>query len=147
MVRRCDHWSCAYLVHGATTRKCHGGSPQSAKPRLDPLRNQGFKLRNYPRPKSGFGRENKREFPLLRSWDRSFDRSNGQPERSQDPQTPLNPIRTNGWWNSKKMAPRIMSFVSFHGANLKQGVGHSLSYGGIIFIFLSHRTNPNAKGS
>jgi hypothetical protein len=48
---------------------------------------------------------------------------------AQNAQAALDSIRPNGVRNSQQIATRIPSFVSFHGAILKQGVGHGLSHG------------------
>ena len=44
-------------------------------------------------------------------------------------QPALDSIGTNGVGNGQQIATWIMSFVSFHGAIMKQGVGHGLSDG------------------
>jgi ABC-type antimicrobial peptide transport system ATPase subunit len=71
-----------------------------------------------------------REVELLLLWPRER-RSGGQgmTQRAQDPQAALDPIWADGIGNSQEIATRIMSFVSFHGAILKQWVGHGLSDG------------------
>jgi hypothetical protein len=48
---------------------------------------------------------------------------------AQDAQAALDAIRPNRVRDREQMAARITSFVSFHGAILKQGVGHRLSHG------------------
>jgi hypothetical protein len=47
----------------------------------------------------------------------------------QDTQATLDSIGPNRVRDSQQIAPRIMSFVSFHGVIMKQGVGHGLSDG------------------
>jgi hypothetical protein len=48
---------------------------------------------------------------------------------AQDAEAALDAIGPDRVWNGEQMATRISSFVSFHGAILKQGVGHRLSHG------------------
>jgi hypothetical protein len=46
---------------------------------------------------------------------------------AQNAKAALDPIRPVGRRNDNQTAAGVMSFVSFHGAILKQGVGHGLS--------------------
>jgi len=70
------------------------------------------------------------EFELLLLWPREWrSRGQGVTQRAEDAEAALDPIWANGIGNSQQIATRIMSFVSFHGAILKQGVGHGLSDG------------------
>jgi hypothetical protein len=50
-------------------------------------------------------------------------------QRTQDAQAALDAIWADRVRNGEQMAARRASFVSFHGAILKQGVGHRLSHG------------------
>jgi hypothetical protein len=79
-----------------------------------------------------------REIELLLLWPRER-RGGGQgvTQRAEDAQAALDPIRADGIGNSQQIATRIMSFVSFHGAILKQGVGHVLSDGKRISKYFS----------
>ena len=73
-------------------------------------------------------RQREVELLLLRPRERRGG-GQGMTQRAQDPQAALDPIGADGIGNSQEIATRIMSFVSFHGAILKQGVGHGLSDG------------------
>jgi hypothetical protein len=61
----------------------------------------------------------------------AFDRVGGSGQRkaqgAQYAQSALDSIGPVGRRNNNQTAAGIMSFVSFHGAILKQGVGHGLS--------------------
>jgi hypothetical protein len=50
-------------------------------------------------------------------------------QSAQNAQAPLDSIWPNRVWDRQEIATRIMSFVSFHGVIMKQGVGHGLSDG------------------
>jgi hypothetical protein len=73
-------------------------------------------------------RQREVELLLLRSRHRGGS-GQGVTQGAEDAQTALDPIRPGGIRNRQQIATRIMSFVSFHGAILKQGVGHGLSDG------------------
>jgi hypothetical protein len=47
-----------------------------------------------------------------------------KPQSAQNAQTPLDPIGPIRRRDDDQTAARIMSFVSFHGVIMKQGVGH-----------------------
>jgi hypothetical protein len=71
-----------------------------------------------------------REVELLLLWPRErCGGGQGVTQGAQNAQAALDPIWADGIGNSQEIATRIMSFVSFHGAILKQGVGHGLSDG------------------
>jgi hypothetical protein len=71
-----------------------------------------------------------REVELLLLRPRQWrDGRQGMPQGAEDAESALDPIGANGIRNSQQIATRIMSFVSFHSAILKQGVGHGLSDG------------------
>ena len=73
-------------------------------------------------------RQREVELLLLRPRERRGG-GQGMTQRAEDAQAALHPIWADGIGNSQQIATRIMSFVSFHGAILKQGVGHPLSHG------------------
>jgi hypothetical protein len=73
-------------------------------------------------------RQREVELLLLRARHRGGS-GQGVTQGAEDAQTALDPIGANGIRNRQQIATRIMSFVSFHGAILKQGVGHGLSDG------------------
>jgi hypothetical protein len=50
-----------------------------------------------------------------------------KPQSAQDAQSALDPIGPVGRRNDDQTAAGVMSFVSFHGGIMKQGVGHGLS--------------------
>jgi hypothetical protein len=62
---------------------------------------------------------------------RPFDRVCGSGQRkaqgAQNAKSTLDPIRPIGRRNDDQTAAGVMSFVSFHGVIMKQGVGHGLS--------------------
>jgi hypothetical protein len=68
------------------------------------------------------------ELFLLRAWKGGKSRQR-QTKGTEDPQTALDPIGTNRIGDGKQVAAWITDFGSFHGAILKHGVGHRLSYG------------------
>jgi hypothetical protein len=71
-----------------------------------------------------------REVELLLLWPRERrSRGQGVTQGAEDAESAFDPIRPGGIRNRQQIATRIMSFVSFHGAILKQGVGHGLSDG------------------
>jgi hypothetical protein len=53
----------------------------------------------------------------------------GMTQRPKNAEPALDPIGPNGVGDSEQIATRITNFGSFHGAILKQGVGHRLSHG------------------
>jgi len=77
---------------------------------------------------SGAFRDDKFELLLLRARDWGNSRQ-GMTQSTQNSQAALDPIWTNGVGDGEEMAAWITGFVSFHGAILKQGVGHRLSHG------------------
>jgi hypothetical protein len=87
------------------------------------------RLQYFSRAKSGPFRQGEIELLLLRAREGSSRRGQRMAQSSQDAQAPLDSIWPNRVWDSQQIATRIMSFVSFHGAILKQGVGHGLSDG------------------
>src|SRR2546421_12956141 len=58
---------------------------------------------------------------------------------AQDAKAALHSIGPDGVGDSEQIAAWIMSFVSFHGAIIKQGVGHGLSNGKRISKYFSVR--------
>jgi hypothetical protein len=67
------------------------------------------------------------ELLLLRTLEGGGGSQQRRSEGAQDAQAALDSIGTNGIGNGQQIATRIMSFVSFHGVIMKQGVGHGLS--------------------
>jgi hypothetical protein len=86
-------------------------------------------LQYFSRAKSDAFRQGEIELLLLWAWEGTSRRGQGMAQGAQDAQAALDPIGADGIGNSQQIATRIMSFVSFHGAILKQGVGHGLSDG------------------
>jgi hypothetical protein len=101
-----------------------GRSRGQGTERSDRLR----RLQYFSRGLSGPLRHDEIELLLVRAR-HGRDRGQGMTQGAQNAQTPLDPIWANGIGNSQQIATRIVSFVSFHGAILKQGVGHGLSDG------------------
>jgi hypothetical protein len=67
------------------------------------------------------------ELSLLRPRYRGCRDGQGMAQGAQDAQATLDPVGADGVRNHEQITARITGFVSFHGANLKQGVGHRLS--------------------
>src|ERR1041384_2229180 len=76
---------------------------------------------------SGSFREDEIELPLLRTRKRRCGAGNRGAQRPQEAQSPLDPVGSNGGRNGKQITTGLVSFVSFHGGIMKQGVGHRLS--------------------
>jgi hypothetical protein len=73
-------------------------------------------------------RDDKFELLLLRARHRGNSRQ-GMTQGAKDAQAALDSIRPDGVGDGEEMAAWITRFVSFHGAILRQGVGHRLSNG------------------
>src|SRR5207237_2178460 len=63
------------------------------------------------------------ELLLLRPRQRGGRGRQGMAQGAQDAKAALHSIGPDGVGDSEQIAARIMSFVSFHGAIIKQGVG------------------------
>ena len=77
---------------------------------------------------SGAAGHDKIELLLLRPRQRGNSRQR-LAQRPEDAQATFDPIGPDRIGNGEEMTSWITNFVSFHGAILKQGVGHLLSHG------------------
>src|SRR3954466_8723792 len=84
-------------------------------------------LQYFLRPISGAPGHREIEFLLAMPRKRLGGRSDRCAERPENPKAALDSIGTDGIWDNEQIAAWITNLVSFHGANLRQGVGHGLS--------------------
>src|SRR5205809_6278544 len=75
---------------------------------------------------SGSFREDEVELALLRARKRRRGVGNRGAQRPQESKPALDPIGSNGRRNRQQITTGVVSFVSFHGDIMKQGVGHRM---------------------